>query len=260
MLINSCLNFITFSVGIFYGMNPIDKLKKYAGTESIRQTALRGLGEIILVVLSILIAFQIDNWKEDRKTQKEEILILKEIKSNLELDLDRLNRNLKNLEENLNAITTIKKHFERNLPFNDSLKKAFALIIRYGHFPPNTSGYELLKSKGLETISNIELRREISILYDRYYTYIHTLEEERYRYNYTTVISQLQTKFHDNEIFVSSTPNDYLKLKQDTEFKEILNFTYGINAYVFKNDYSKTRDLVAALILSIDQELSKRLR
>lgn len=241
-------------------MDPIDKLKKYAGTESIRQTTVRGLGEIILVVLSILIAFQIDNWKADRKAEKEEILILQEIKSNLELDLDRINRNLKNLEENLNAITVIKKHFAKKLPFNDSLKTAFALVIRYGHFPPNTSGYELLKSKGLETISNIELRREISVLYDRYYTYIHTLEEERYRYNYTTVISQLQTKFHDNEIFVSSTPNDYEKLKKDSEFKEILNFTYGINSYVYKNDYSKTRDLVATLIMSIDQELTKRHR
>lgn len=233
-------------------------LKQLLGSDSIRMGLAKVFGEVILVVLSILIAFQIDNWKEDRITSKEEILILKEIQSNLTLDLDRLNRNLNNLQENLEAIATIKKYFADNLPYHDSLKTSFALIIRYGHFPPNTSGYELLKSKGLETISNIELRRNISLLYDRYYTYIHTLEEERYRYNYTTVISQLQSKFHNNQIFITSTPNDFEKLKKDSEFKEILNFTHSINSYVYSNDYTKTRDLVADLIKGIETELSTR--
>jgi hypothetical protein len=228
------------------------------GGGSIRKTILTGLGEIILVVLSILIAFQIDSWKENRVERKEEILTLKEIQSNLHLDLDRLNRNLKNLEENLTAINTIRNYFDQNLPYHDSLKHSFALIIRYGHFPPNTSGYELLKSKGLETISNEQLRRDISLLYDRYYSYIHTLEEERYRYNYTTVISELQSKFHDNDIFITSIPNDFDKLKKDVEFREILNFTYSINSYVYNNDYTKTRNLVATLISDIQQELVAR--
>jgi hypothetical protein len=235
----------------------VKKLRKALDSDSIRRSLLNAVGEILLVVLGILIALQIDNWNEDRKAKKQEVIILSEIKSNLELDLDRLNRNLKNLEENLHAISVIQEHIKQNLPYHDSLARYFALIIRYGHFPPNTSGYELLKSKGLEIITNIELRRDISILYERYYVYIRTLEEERYRYNYTTVISQLQSKFRDNKIFVTATPLNYEKLKLDTEFNEILNFTFSINSYVLNNDYTKTRNLVAALIADIDRELAR---
>lgn len=230
----------------------------FRNSDRLRKSITHAAGEILLLVLGILIALQIDNWNEDRKTRQEEIIILKEIQSNLELDLARINRNLSNLEDNLGSIKVIKAQLTGDLPYHDSLRTHFAKIIRYGHFPPNTSGYELLKSKGLETISTIKLRRDISLVYERYYAYIKTLEEERYRYNYSTVIAQLQSKFHDNEIFVSSTPNDFEKLKTDNEFMEILNFTESINGYLYNNDYSETRDLVNDLVEGIRQELQRR--
>ena len=46
------------------------------------------IGEIVLVVLGILIALQINNWNEDRKKTKKEIFHLENILSNLEDDLE----------------------------------------------------------------------------------------------------------------------------------------------------------------------------
>ena len=236
------------------------KSKKAFNSQNIQKTVFKAVGEILLVVLGILIALQIDNWNEDRKTKKQEIIILQEIQSNLKLDLARLNRNLLSLKTNLNSIEVLKYCLENKLPYHDSLNQHFGSIIRYGHFPPNISGYELLKSKGLEVISNTELRRDITTLYERYYAYIHTLEEERYRYNYSVVINQLQTKFRDNKILESCTPINYESLVEDREFMEILNLTYSINSYVVNNDYTKTRDLVSTLIGSIEEELKNRER
>ena len=42
------------------------------------------VGEIVLVVIGILIALQINTWNENRKRQNEEIFLLQDIKKNLE--------------------------------------------------------------------------------------------------------------------------------------------------------------------------------
>ena len=44
------------------------------------------IGEIVLVVIGILIALQINNWNEHKKLKKEYISDLKAIKENLEKD------------------------------------------------------------------------------------------------------------------------------------------------------------------------------
>lgn len=51
------------------------------------------IGEIILVVIGILIALQINNWNEDRKSHKEELLLYKRIVNDLKVDQENL-RNL----------------------------------------------------------------------------------------------------------------------------------------------------------------------
>ncbi len=42
------------------------------------------IGEVVLVVIGILIALQIDNWNESKNLHRTEMLLLKEMKSNLE--------------------------------------------------------------------------------------------------------------------------------------------------------------------------------
>jgi hypothetical protein len=48
------------------------------------------IGEIVLVVIGILIALQVNKWNELRKTQKQEIIFFNEILSDLEKDNSRL--------------------------------------------------------------------------------------------------------------------------------------------------------------------------
>jgi len=46
------------------------------------------IGEIVLVVIGILLALQINNWNENRKLQKEELKLLHDIKANLKATLE----------------------------------------------------------------------------------------------------------------------------------------------------------------------------
>ena len=50
------------------------------------------IGEIILVVIGILIALQVNNWNENRKTQQRQTIFLNNIKQDLTNDLIQLNQ------------------------------------------------------------------------------------------------------------------------------------------------------------------------
>jgi hypothetical protein len=86
------------------------------------------IGEIVLVVIGILIALQINNWNENRKLDKEEVLVLNSLHEDLEL---------------------AKKQSETNILTEQELKKALIFII---NFQSNKS--ELKKAMDLDSVFN----------------------------------------------------------------------------------------------------------
>ena len=65
---------------------------------------LYAIGEILLVVIGILIALQINNWNEDSKKRVEEETILYNIKSDLQSDLDQLNLDIRSTTGKMSRI------------------------------------------------------------------------------------------------------------------------------------------------------------
>jgi len=64
--------------------------KNLLGNGQIRRYLFYALGKIALVVIGILLAQQIDALNTERMDRKKEILYLKEIRTNLEDDLDTI--------------------------------------------------------------------------------------------------------------------------------------------------------------------------
>ncbi|HBR54718.1 MAG TPA: hypothetical protein DEA82_11280 [Flavobacteriaceae bacterium] len=81
------------------------------------------IGEIILVVIGILIALQINNWNEERKLDRLELSLLQEMKGNLVSDISDMQENIGYHERALQSASIILASFENGLPANDSLKK-----------------------------------------------------------------------------------------------------------------------------------------
>ena len=133
--------------------NKVGKYLKYA------------FGDIILVVIGILIALQINNWNEDRKLKKEELEVLVELREDLTSTLKELNNDLEvhieGLEANIQFIQFLK--FDR-VPERE-ISHVFDLCLRDAQAYPKTSGYNLLESKGISIIENDSLRREVPNLY-----------------------------------------------------------------------------------------------
>lgn len=139
--------------------------KSHLMTNNTGQYFKYAFGEIFLVVIGILIALQINNWNEQRKNQAFEKESLIQIHANLlkdKLTLGQLKIN------GVNAIISTDKILGQYLAIDktDSIKYWLGDIIQFDRFQPLTNAYEVLKSKGLDQVSNKELRFLMGTYYD----------------------------------------------------------------------------------------------
>jgi hypothetical protein len=123
------------------------------------------IGEIVLVVIGILLALQINNWNEERKTNVFEHEILNLINQNLEIDSLAISIELsKTKEAILLTDRLLEKVSQKN--YNDSLNFWMGKIISFERFKSQASAFEVLKAKGIENISDKKLQLELISYYD----------------------------------------------------------------------------------------------
>ena len=104
------------------------------------------IGEIVLVVIGILIALQINNWNENRKTKKEIIYSLEKISADLNRDINYLG-NIINEGEKLDSLANLiiaKKYNLGNMSDREKIK-LFLTGLQYSPFNYTTAGYERLE-------------------------------------------------------------------------------------------------------------------
>ncbi|MCK0157753.1 DUF6090 family protein [Cellulophaga sp. F20128] len=126
---------------------------------------LYAIGEIVLVVIGILIALQINNWNENRKAQKLEAQIYTELKSDLLQTRNDIKKTIVKHKEIFKSsqqlITDIYDKKSNSQSIYESLTSSsveFQII-------PKTSAFENLKNIGLNTLSNDSLRIDITNLF-----------------------------------------------------------------------------------------------
>jgi len=136
------------------------------------------IGEILLVVIGILIAISIDNWNDKRKENQVEYRILTEISNGLNQDIIDIESNMSGHTNGIKACKYWRKVINKEKVDLDSISLYYGALTRDFISVQNTSGYESLKSKGLEFINNDSLRIAIIKLYEQDYDVIRKLEEE----------------------------------------------------------------------------------
>ncbi len=124
------------------------------------------IGEILLVVVGILIALQINNWNEQQNLKRYEMIMLNEIRSSLQEDYARCRDVLSLLSRQVIANDSIIKSIKTELKNAKTIEGYFQLSATTPQIEFHISAYESLKSKGLDIISNDSLRIELSDLYD----------------------------------------------------------------------------------------------
>lgn len=120
--------------------------------------------EILVIIVGIIGAFMLNSWNEERKQKQFEQQVLKQILTNLETDRATLFRIGNTCERAMYASDKILE-FEVGNEHSDSLKFWLGDIIQFDRFRPLTNSYELLKSSGLENLTN----KNLAFLLGRYY-------------------------------------------------------------------------------------------
>jgi hypothetical protein len=123
------------------------------------------IGEIVLVVIGILIALQVNNWNENRKEQLLEQRILINLKQEYNENLKALNQSIVKRQSQLSALNTLLKFIDLNQ--NDQIDKKLDSIIGISRYIPNFEARngvlnDILNSGELSIIKNEKLRNILS--------------------------------------------------------------------------------------------------
>ncbi|MBT8298076.1 MAG: hypothetical protein KJO52_07060 [Maribacter sp.] len=180
------------------------------------------IGEIVLVVIGILIALQINNWNEQRKDRITEQKILIALQEDLLVNIKRLNKDIILEQQTINQANKIIKHLDERKPYNPSLDAIFSEAIYSPDIIISASSYESLKFKGIDIIQRESLQRSIINLFDVVYTNL-IAETVRLENQFwpSSVLPMIHKHFRQTD-FRELKPTNYEALMEDTTYKNMV--------------------------------------
>jgi hypothetical protein len=227
------------------GKNKTGKYLKYA------------IGEIILVVIGILIALSINNWNENRKLHQEELNLLIEVKSNLEVTLNNFKKDTLFNLNTIHEFRKIEQYIDKKLPYNPELNNAFALIRNWQSPYPITTSYATLKTKGIDLIKNANLRNSIV----HFYEYELVVLYNDYDKGEWAILEASKPYLNKHIRYKNSKqaarPNDFENLKLEVEFTNIIGNIIDQREFGILT-YKAIMTTIKGLIVQIDNELIAR--
>ena len=217
------------------------------------------IGEIILVVIGILIALQINNWNENRKTEIEEIKILTNLKSDLEKTLNEFANAVKFNKSTVAEISKIEYHLKNNLPYNENLDFSFGVIPHFYFSSVTNSTYKSLQTVGIGIIQNEPLKNKIVNIYDVALAGMidYNNDENLLKSSIVEPFFSKNVRYLENSVY-SARPNKYSDLINNNEFKNILSLIKRQRTRGFEHYESVSIELVD-LIAEISSELKNRI-
>lgn len=219
---------------------------------------LYAIGEIVLVVIGILIALQLNNWNTEQKRTGQELGLLIEMRENLLNDLNDVEYNINSNKRLMLGSEMVMKHLTERTPFHDSLRVHYAQIFGSTKQTVNSSAFENLKSTGFDLIQNDSLRRRISILYTEQ---LPILDDQEDGFDSGVQMQNLSNLIYGkvivDAVWQSAYPLDASALMDDEVFKGALRMNVFARGFML-NRYEKLKIRIEGLIEQISTELEER--
>ncbi|MEB2785595.1 hypothetical protein [Algoriphagus persicinus] len=220
--------------------------------------------EILVLIIGIYGAFELANYGENRSRKRAELEILKGCKTELVTDLAEINFNMNELRKSQYALNLILEVLENDGSYHDSLALHFNYTLLPMHFVHSTSSFETAKSRGLDIISNSDIRSKLIAVYDSQYDFFLIAEQEELaevQYNMRNILPE---RFESGYNFLgkdtfegSMIPLDFESLKTDQEYgyfiKTQSNRTRSYIGYFYEN----LRKSVASMIDDLEIEINR---
>jgi hypothetical protein len=239
--------------------------KNLIGNGQVRRYFLYALGEIALVVIGILLALQIDAWNTERIERKKEILYLKEIRANLEDDLNNVEYSIDFNQHKdsiihlcLSTMLQAKSDEEAMLKILENMP----ILAEFSVYTQNRVAFNnMLSAENIDLVSSDSLRTRISSFYS----------EENLLFGMQDRVRELTRSFVDNitpmlmnreSIKVFFGKSSEFATAEDLQFRKnrmVFGDLFGMQRNLgFHTDYLKAyRQEIEALLSQIDAFLEK---
>jgi len=219
------------------------------------------IGEILLVMIGILLALQINNWNERNKLRNVEKAILEGIRENISLDTIDLNANILRYQKYIQYGSSILYSLTNQKKKNDSLINQLYIISTEDLLITlHTAYFDQAKQKGLSIISNKDLRTKISRLYEFEYPYITKCENVYQGYDYFKVL--YPTIFNIFEIDPTSISQNKVNITDENYSLLLSNKNMHLKIFEAKtmaelllDHYKRLQSKTLETLYSIEKEL-----
>jgi len=228
------------------------RASKIVNAKDLRHAA----SELLLIVVGILIALAISDWHDRNLQREQEFALLGEIRTALAVDLETLEVSLQGWMDTADRIEALIDILKREPPYEPSFAELFAAPYGFRPVKLNTAAYESLKSVGLQTISNPDLRLSIAKVFDEHYESL-TMVNEVDVYVAEVMRPYYLEHFFDLKFLESATPLDYEAVIKDTYFENIALYRLNVISANQIGSYTGAIEIMQATMKMLDKELDQ---
>lgn len=221
-------------------------------------------GEIILVVIGILIALQINTWNEQREQNQEEQRILTNLRTDLRNDISQLEINIESSldrQANIDTLLDFLAEPDRHQP--QRFLDLFFPLFYESHFEVNSGTFdESLASGTIKYIRDESLRQQIF----RYYrdAKLSYADKNSLKLMYERILPQFSKTLAPSQEFVSffaQKPSrlpglDLQGIAEDQDFYAMIILKYGTETDQVQN-WSRYKKTAEQLLLQTNQEINR---
>lgn len=218
--------------------------------------------EFLSIFFGVTMAFGLQRWNENRRDALAEQKTLIEVQNGLKLDLEDIALNMLGHRAGIRSGNHMRALLRGDSIANDTFLFSYENLLRDYISVQNKTGYESLKSRGLETVQNDSLRQAIINLYDVQYEIVEKLEENYYEIQFNeSYFEPINSILVDHLQFDSMgrlTGVDQPLIVSDSERKTILSYIHRIemNRNLLLYYYGVVEKHLNGLIRLIDEETS----
>jgi hypothetical protein len=188
-------------------------------------------GEIILVVIGILIALQINTWNQEHQERNAEKAMIADLKASLLNTEGQLVDLTLHYERNLERMNSVVEHIKSKRPLDDQLKRSFIYIETYPEPLFEIGIYENFKINSLHLIQNDSLKTAVIQFYEAQLPYISDKLINNIESISTTSLLPLNVQNFTYGDGGMMTPNDYESLLDNQQYFNAITYMRGIKGF-----------------------------
>ena len=220
--------------------------KGLLGEGAIPKYLLYAIGEILLVMIGILLALQINNWNESNKDRDTEQKVLIGLYKNLELNSNQFNGRLRAIEDRNRSSEIIFSVITSSNKDVDTIGRHWQKAIQnIGNLTLSMAGYESLKDVGFQLIIKDSLRNAIIDLYEN--TYLNLYRSLQWSEEVRPDFDMFMVEHFTREGSGALTPRDFSFIKSNNYFYGLLDVARdqrSFNKSNYENALTETRKIV----------------